>query len=92
MFFNQNKATVDNLKKLAEQHGKMLGHQNPKQKINHLVKLKTDNVTLAQENARLQTELARQTKAVQRLEAKLAGDKENGRSFLHPFGGGKTAK
>ncbi len=33
---------------MAVQHGKQLGHQNHKQKINHLVKLKKDNVNLMQ--------------------------------------------
>ncbi len=76
---DQNKATVEDLKQLAAQHGKLLGHQNHKQKINHLVQLKTDNVNLRQEKARLQTEAARQARHIAKLEAKLAGgmDKEN---------------
>ncbi len=83
---DQNKATVENLKQLAVQHGKVLGHQNHKQKINHLVKLKTDNVNLQQENARLLTETRRQAKAIARLEAKVhGGDKEN-------VGGGPFAR
>jgi chromosome segregation ATPase len=42
----QNKAKDSDLKSLAKQYGQALGHQNHKQKIKHLVRLKEENVEL----------------------------------------------
>ncbi|MEE6517516.1 hypothetical protein FKM82_027786 [Ascaphus truei] len=51
---------LDLLKKqvafLAEENGKLLGHQNPNQKIQYLVKLKKDNVKLTEEAEKLRLE------------------------------------
>lgn len=33
---------------LAEENGKLLGHQNPNQKIHYVVRLKRENVRLAE--------------------------------------------
>ncbi|XP_073486517.1 kinesin-like protein KIF15 [Aquarana catesbeiana] len=41
---------------LVEENGKLLGHQNPQQKIQYLVKLKKDNNKLIEEINRLRTE------------------------------------
>ncbi|XP_040209068.1 kinesin-like protein KIF15 isoform X2 [Rana temporaria] len=41
---------------LVEENGKLLGHQNPQQKIQYLVKLKKDNNKLIEELNRLRTE------------------------------------
>ncbi|XP_073534249.1 kinesin-like protein KIF15 isoform X1 [Phyllobates terribilis] len=41
---------------LVEENGKLLGHQNPQQKIQYLVKLKKENNKLVEEVNRLQTE------------------------------------
>ncbi|CAN2389652.1 microtubule motor activity, partial [Pristimantis euphronides] len=41
---------------LVEENGKLLGHQNPQQKIQYLVKLKKDNNKLLEEVNRLRTE------------------------------------
>ncbi|XP_056596432.1 kinesin-like protein KIF15-A isoform X2 [Triplophysa dalaica] len=38
---------------LAEENGKLLGHQNPKQKIEYLVKLKKEITKLQEENSKL---------------------------------------
>jgi len=78
--------TAEKMKELAIQHGKALGHQNHKQKINHLVKVKTENVALQQENAELKTKLAKITRTVARLETKaVVANKENaGEVFATP--------
>ena len=68
---SQNKATAKNLMKLAAEHGKILGHQNHRQKIQHLVKIKEENVALMNEKSKLQSEVARLKKALN------AQDKEN---------------
>ncbi|KAG9476015.1 hypothetical protein GDO78_002862 [Eleutherodactylus coqui] len=41
---------------LVEENGKLLGHQNPQQKIHYLVKLKKENNNLVEEVNRLRTE------------------------------------
>lgn len=41
---------------LVEENGKLLGHQNPQQKIQYLVKLKKENNKLVEEVSRLRTE------------------------------------
>uniref|UniRef100_A0A8C5TAC2 Kinesin family member 15 n=1 Tax=Malurus cyaneus samueli TaxID=2593467 RepID=A0A8C5TAC2_9PASS len=43
---------------LAEENGKLLGHQNPNQKIQYLVKLKKDNAKLIEETEKLRVENA----------------------------------
>ncbi|XP_051740590.1 kinesin-like protein KIF15-A isoform X2 [Ctenopharyngodon idella] len=42
---------------LAEENGKLLGHQNPKQKIEYLVKLKKEMTKLQEENSKLKQSL-----------------------------------
>lgn len=41
---------------LAEENGKLLGHQNPNQKIHYVVRLKRENVRLAEETEKLRAE------------------------------------
>ena len=36
---------------LAEENGKLVGHQNPNQKIHYVMRLKKENVRLAEVNA-----------------------------------------
>jgi len=49
--------------KLATQYSSLLGHQNHKQKIHHVVKLKQDNVALKDEIDNLKLELKKSQKA-----------------------------
>ncbi|XP_031435804.1 kinesin-like protein KIF15-A [Clupea harengus] len=42
---------------LAEENGKLVGHQNHRQKIEYLVKLKKENTKLQEENEKLKSEL-----------------------------------
>ena len=51
------------MNKLASQYSSLLGHQNHKQKIHHVVKLKQDNVGLKTEIEHLKLEVKRAQKA-----------------------------
>lgn len=46
--FNENGANQEELNKLADAYARLLGHQNQKQKIKHVVKLKDENISLKQ--------------------------------------------
>ncbi|XP_037704775.1 kinesin-like protein KIF15 [Choloepus didactylus] len=52
--------TMETLRKqvayLAEENGKLVGHQNPHQKIHYVVRLKKENVRLAEESEKLRVE------------------------------------
>merc|ERR1719245_2552748 len=54
---NRNQEVQGEVKKLASQYGQLLGHQNHKQKIQHLVKLKQENVVMREEMASMRLEL-----------------------------------
>ena len=45
---NENGVNQDELNRLADAYARLLGHQNQKQKIKHVIKLKEENVTLKQ--------------------------------------------
>ena len=57
---------------------RMAGHQNGKQKIHYLQKVKQDNLALKQDNARLEKELAR----IKQQLAKVCGGEVACRSLL----------
>ncbi len=44
----QNKNAQHEVQKLSRDYAKLLGHQNHKQKIQHVLKLKEENITLNQ--------------------------------------------
>ncbi|XP_069055459.1 hyaluronan mediated motility receptor isoform X2 [Pleurodeles waltl] len=48
---NEHGAAQDELNKLSEAYAKLLGHQNQKQKIKHVMKLKEENIQLKQRSA-----------------------------------------
>lgn len=45
---NENGANQEELNKLADAYARLLGHQNQKQKIKHVMKLKDENISLKQ--------------------------------------------
>ena len=45
---NENGANQEELNKLADAYARLLGHQNQKQKIKHITKLKDENISLKQ--------------------------------------------
>lgn len=56
---SRNMEAHGELKKLATQHAQLMGHQNHKQKIQHLVKLKRENLELREEASGLRRQLDR---------------------------------
>jgi len=81
----KNKEAHGEVKKLATQYGKMLGHQNHRQKIQHLVTLKQENVDLKTENSRMRIELDRYKKSRLKSEPLSSHNKEN--SLLLSYAG-----
>uniref|UniRef100_A0A8C7I3G1 Hyaluronan-mediated motility receptor (RHAMM) n=1 Tax=Oncorhynchus kisutch TaxID=8019 RepID=A0A8C7I3G1_ONCKI len=57
---NENGANQEELTRLADAYARLLGHQNQKQKIRHVVKLKDENVSLKQELSKLRAQVSRQ--------------------------------
>ncbi|XP_042858234.1 myosin-13-like isoform X2 [Penaeus japonicus] len=97
---SRSSAAKEEVDKLSKQYATLLGHQNHKQKIQHVLKLKTENNELREEVFKLRQETERQRKTVKRLEEKMLrlsgstsrlndtsrmGDKEN--SFYAGAGG-----
>ena len=69
----QKKEAQGQVEDLATKYAQLLGHQNHKQKIHHLVKLKQDNLDLRTELAKVNLDLNKQ----KRLVARYKGSKEN---------------
>ncbi|XP_020663544.3 hyaluronan mediated motility receptor isoform X1 [Pogona vitticeps] len=57
---NEHGAAQDELNKINDAYAKLLGHQNQKQKIKHVMKLKEENSQLKQELSRLRSQLAKE--------------------------------
>ncbi|XP_072368767.1 hyaluronan mediated motility receptor isoform X2 [Scyliorhinus torazame] len=57
---NEHGATQEELNKLSEAYVKLLGHQNQKQKIKHVMKLKQENMELKQELTKLRAQLSKE--------------------------------
>ncbi|XP_023677074.2 hyaluronan mediated motility receptor isoform X1 [Paramormyrops kingsleyae] len=66
---NKNGATQEELNRLADAYARLLGHQNQRQKIKHVMKLKEENISLKQEVSRLRAQMTRQKKDVEQLKA-----------------------
>ncbi|XP_027697517.1 hyaluronan mediated motility receptor isoform X1 [Vombatus ursinus] len=60
--------TQEELNKLSESYAKLLGHQNQKQKIRHVMKLKEENNQLKLEVSKLRSQLAKEKQAGKRLQ------------------------
>ncbi|TNN52056.1 Hyaluronan mediated motility receptor [Liparis tanakae] len=57
---NENGANQEELNKLSDAYARLLGHQNQKQKIRHVMKLKDENLGLKQELLKLRSQVSRQ--------------------------------
>merc|ERR1712001_717577 len=66
----QKKEAQGQVQKLADRYANLLGHQNHKQKIHHLVRLKKENLDM-------RDELAKQKRLVTRLKDHKSLSKEN---------------
>ncbi|XP_061757806.1 hyaluronan mediated motility receptor isoform X2 [Nerophis ophidion] len=70
---NENGANQEELNRLADAYARLLGHQNQKQKIKHVMKLKEDNLNLKQEVMKLRSQVSRQKSDLDQLKSKLPG-------------------
>ncbi|CAN9514780.1 unnamed protein product [Ophioblennius macclurei] len=68
---NENDANQEELNKLADAYAHLLGHQNQKQKIKHVIKLKDQNIALKQEVSKLRSQVSRQKCDLEQLKSKL---------------------
>ncbi|KAF7249154.1 Hyaluronan mediated motility receptor [Varanus komodoensis] len=60
---NEQGVAQEELNKISDAYAKLLGHQNQKQKIKHVMKLKEENTQLKQEVSRLRAQIAKEKKA-----------------------------
>ncbi|XP_036279110.1 hyaluronan mediated motility receptor isoform X2 [Pipistrellus kuhlii] len=68
---NEHGAAQDQLNKLRDSYAKLLGHQNLKQKIKHVVKLKDENSQLKSELSKLRSQLAKIKQSERNLQEEL---------------------
>ncbi|XP_032229781.2 hyaluronan-mediated motility receptor isoform X1 [Nematostella vectensis] len=66
----QSSQAQSEVNKLSAQYAKLLGHQNNKQKIHHVLKLKQENISLKTENAKLRETNEKQMRALKKMEEK----------------------
>uniref|UniRef100_A0A8B9DN98 Hyaluronan mediated motility receptor n=1 Tax=Anser cygnoides TaxID=8845 RepID=A0A8B9DN98_ANSCY len=68
---NEHGAAQEELNKLSDAYAKLLGHQNQKQKIKHVMKLKEENTHLKQDVSKLRALLAKQKQTNRDLQEQL---------------------
>uniref|UniRef100_A0A9L0IVC2 Hyaluronan mediated motility receptor n=1 Tax=Equus asinus TaxID=9793 RepID=A0A9L0IVC2_EQUAS len=68
---NEHGAAQEQLNKLSDSYAKLLGHQNLKQKIKHVVKLKDENSQLKSEVSKLRSQLAKRKQSERKLQEEL---------------------
>ncbi|KAK2563367.1 Hyaluronan mediated motility receptor [Acropora cervicornis] len=78
----QNSRAKEEVAKLGQQYAKLLGHQNKKQKIHHVIKLKEENLALKDEKMKLRETLDKQKRAMKKLEDKV--DQLTGKKRFNP--------
>ncbi|XP_043213241.1 plectin-like [Amphibalanus amphitrite] len=73
----QSEGTRAELERLAGQYSQLLGHQNKKQKIHHIMQLKEENLQLKKSLATAEKKVQRQRVLVKQLEDRLHGDQNS---------------
>ncbi|KAM5298297.1 hyaluronan mediated motility receptor [Ctenodactylus gundi] len=68
---NEHGATQEQLNKIRDSYAELLGHQNLKQKIKHVVKLKDENSQLKSEVSKLRSQLMKKKQNEIRLQEEL---------------------
>ncbi|NXG41342.1 HMMR protein, partial [Psilopogon haemacephalus] len=68
---NEHGAAQEELNKLSDAYAKLLGHQNQKQKIKHVMKLKEENTHLKEDVSKLRTLLAKEKQTSRDLQEQL---------------------
>ncbi|KAL5007418.1 hypothetical protein ScPMuIL_016224 [Solemya velum] len=87
----RSKDAQSEMEKLSQRYAQLLGHQNQKQKIHHIVKIKDENNLLKREISALRENELKHKRTIQRLEEKLSGT-EGGRKKFDPSKAFKHAK
>lgn len=78
----QNSRAKEEVAKLGQQYAKLLGHQNKKQKIHHVIKLKEENLALKAENTKLRDTVDKQKRSMRKLEERV--DQVTGKKRFNP--------
>lgn len=78
----QREAAEGEVKELAQRYAQVLGHQNHKQKIHHVVKLKEQILDLKKENDRLESQTRSQKRTIDKLKDELS--RVTGQSRFNP--------
>ncbi|XP_065059113.1 hyaluronan-mediated motility receptor-like [Rhopilema esculentum] len=60
MLLSENDFKESEMTKLAENYARILGHQNNKQKIHHIIRIKEENLSLKKEVSRLRAQVSRE--------------------------------
>ncbi|XP_042314427.1 hyaluronan mediated motility receptor-like [Sceloporus undulatus] len=68
---HEHNAAQEGLNKINDAYAKLLGHQNQKQKIKHVMKLKEENTQLKQEISKLRCQLAKEKQVREELQAQM---------------------
>ncbi|ESN91197.1 hypothetical protein HELRODRAFT_146587, partial [Helobdella robusta] len=68
---SRHKNAQNEVDKLSKEYAKVLGHQNHKQKIHHMVKLKDENLSLKNEVENLRTKDTMNRRRIEKLTEKL---------------------
>ncbi|NXY86566.1 HMMR protein, partial [Alcedo cyanopectus] len=68
---NEHGAAQEELNKLSDAYAKLLGHQNQKQKIKHVMKLKEENTHLKQDVSKLRALLTKEKQTSRDLQGKV---------------------
>lgn len=79
----RSKDAQSEMERLSQRYAQLLGHQNQKQKIHHIVKIKDENNVLKRDISALRETELKQKRVIHRLEQKLAGT-EGGRKTFDP--------
>ncbi|XP_077984603.1 uncharacterized protein LOC144439206 [Glandiceps talaboti] len=71
LLLSQNNKAQNEVHKLSTQYAKLLGHQNQKQKIQHILKIKEENLSLKQEIMKLREQTTKHRTQMRKMEDKL---------------------
>ncbi|XP_048088330.1 hyaluronan mediated motility receptor isoform X2 [Alosa alosa] len=76
-------ATQEELTRLADAYARLMGHQNQKQKIKHVVKLKEENFDLKEEVSKLRSQVSKQKRELEQLRPSQAPRFDPSKAFKH---------
>lgn len=82
MLLSQNDAAQSEVNKLSNDYAKLLGHQNQKQKIHHIMKIKDENASLKKEVTKLREETTKQSRNLRQMKDKV--EKMEGKKKFDP--------